>query len=195
MRATDNRYTAERERFDLAVRMIGHEARTGTIRLCTGFTEDRIRKIYVSYFPGRTTVRRRGKSPTQIAPLISSARRQGEASLLAGLFVQAGVVRLGPDARTLPAISAPGVPLGHGLCEAFEAYLALHPDPQFSFEWAWNLYRCLVSRRELKLAWCELCDGPYVQDAYALDYARCPFCELKDQAGPGARRDPANLPR
>ncbi len=44
MRATDNRYAGERERFDLALRMIEHEARTGTIRLCTGFTEDRIRK-------------------------------------------------------------------------------------------------------------------------------------------------------
>lgn len=27
--------------------------------------------------------------------------------------------------------------------------------------------------------------GPYVQDAYALDYQRCPFCELKDQPGGG----------
>jgi hypothetical protein len=183
MRATDNRYAGERERFDLAVRMIGHEARTGTIRLCTGFTEDRIRKIYVSYFPGRDAVRRRrGKSPSQIAPFFSSARRQGEASLLAGLFVQTGVLRLGPDTRALPATGAPGVRLGAALCDAFDAYLALQPEPQLSFEWAWNLYRCLVTRRELKLVWCGLCDGPYVQDAYALDYARCPFCELKDQA-------------
>ena len=30
--------------------MISHEARTGTIRLCTGFSEDRIRKIYGTYF-------------------------------------------------------------------------------------------------------------------------------------------------
>jgi len=183
MRATDNRYAGERERFDLAIRMIEHEARTGTIRLCTGFSEDRIRKIYTSYFPGRDAVRRRrGKSPSQIAPFISSAGRQGEASLLAGLFVLTGVVRLDRDARALPATAPPGVPLGAGLCEAFEAYRALHPEPQLSFEWAWNLYRCLVARRELRVVWCALCDGPYVQDAYALDYERCPFCELKDHA-------------
>ena len=66
--------------------------------------------------------------------------------------------------------------------DAFEAYLVLHPEPQLSFEWAWNLYRCLVSRRELRVVWCALCEGPYVQDAYALDYERCPFCELKDHA-------------
>ena len=50
MRATDNRYAAEMAKFNLAVRMIGHEARTGTIRRCTGFSEDRIRKIYGTYF-------------------------------------------------------------------------------------------------------------------------------------------------
>ena len=183
MRETDNRYAGERERFDLAVRMIGHEARTGTIRLCTGFTEDRIRKIYASYFPGQDAVRRRrGKSPTQVAPFVSSARRQGEASLLTCLFVHRGVVRLDSDSRALPAATAPGVALGLGLCDSFEAYLGLHPEPQLTFEWAWNLYRCLVSRRELRLVWCSICDGPYVQDAYALDYRRCPFCEVKDHA-------------
>ena len=183
MRATDNRYAGERDRFDLAMRRIEHGARTGTIRLCICFTEAPTPEIYTSYFPGREAVRRRrGKSPSQIAPFVSSARRQGEASLLASLFVQTGVVRLDPDTRALPAIDEAGVTLGAGLCDAFEAYLVLHPEPQLSFEWAWNLYRCLVSRRELRVVWCALCDGPYVQDAYALDYERCPFCELKDHA-------------
>ena len=183
MRATDNRYAGERERFDLAIRMIEHEARTGTIRLCTGFTEDRIRKIYASYFPGHDTVRRRrGKSPSQIGPFLSSARRQGEASLLTGLFVHTGLVQLDADSRALRAGADAGVAMGRKLCESFEAYLTLHPEPQLSFEWAWNLYRCLVSRHELRLTWCSLCEGPYVQDAYALDYERCPFCEVKDHA-------------
>ena len=183
MRATDDRYAGERERFDLAIRMIGHEARTGTIRQCTGFTEDRIRKIYGSYFPGSNTVRRRrGKTPSQIAPFVSSARRQGEASLLIGLFILSGVMQPDRDSRTLRAVAETGVKLGNGLCDAFEAYRALHPEPQLSFEWIWNLYRCAVSRRELRLAWCALCEGSYVQDAYALDYRRCPFCEVKDHA-------------
>lgn len=183
MRATDSRYAGERTRFDLAVRMIGHEARTGTIRQCTGFTEDRIRKIYLNYFPEAGAIRRhRGKTPTQIAPFVSSARRQGEASLLALLFIHRGVVHLDRSGRRLRAGSEDGVPLGSALCDAFEAYLELHPEPQLSFEWSWNLYRCLVTRRELQLAWCSVCEGPYVHDAYALDYARCPFCEVKDHA-------------
>ena len=42
---TDDRYAAERSQFELALRMIRHEARTRTIRECTGLSDDRIRKL------------------------------------------------------------------------------------------------------------------------------------------------------
>ena len=70
MRITDDRYTRDRLRLDLALRLIGHEARTRTIRSWTGLTDDRIRKLYRSYVAdaGRRDVRRhRGKSPRQNA--------------------------------------------------------------------------------------------------------------------------------
>ena len=50
MRATDDRYRAEQAKFELAMRMIRHEARTGTIRYFTGLNDDRIRKLYTTYF-------------------------------------------------------------------------------------------------------------------------------------------------
>ena len=50
MKLTDDRYAAERRQFELALRMIGHEARTGTITECTGLSDDRIRKLYARYF-------------------------------------------------------------------------------------------------------------------------------------------------
>ncbi len=49
MRITDDRYTRDRQRFDLAFRMIHHEARTSTIRSWTGLSDERIRKLYRSY--------------------------------------------------------------------------------------------------------------------------------------------------
>ena len=36
MRFTDDRYAGERDQFDLAVRLIGHEARTHLISMLTG---------------------------------------------------------------------------------------------------------------------------------------------------------------
>ena len=50
MRLTDDRYANERSQFELALRMIRHEARTRTIRECTGLSDDRIRKLYSTYF-------------------------------------------------------------------------------------------------------------------------------------------------
>src|SRR5690606_39618464 len=86
MRATDLRYRGEKAKFELALRMIGHEARTGTIRYFTGLSDDRIRKLYTSYFKyGDAPVRRRrGRSPTQVGPLIKTPLR----ALESGVFVR-----------------------------------------------------------------------------------------------------------
>ena len=49
MRISDDRYSRDRLRLDLALRFIHHEARTHTIRAWTGLTDDRIRKLYRTY--------------------------------------------------------------------------------------------------------------------------------------------------
>ena len=186
MRVTDHRYEGELDRFDLAIRMIRHEARTGTIRACTGFSEDRIRKIYSAYFKGtgsNEVKRRRGRSPTRVGRFVNSAARQSEATLLACLFLHCEAAAI-EGGRATRMGDADRVALGQRLCQAFETYQGLHQSPQLTFEWAWNLYHALVDSHELYLASCDLCTGVYVQDAYALDYRRCPFCEIKDhQAG------------
>jgi len=184
MRITDNRYRGELEKFDLAVRMIGHEARTGTIRAFTGFTEDRVRKLYATYFrtaDGYRVRRRRGKSPRQIERFVSGGRRQHEATVLACLFQLTGAIGLNQVGETVAQQSGTSVRTGQLLCQAYETYLQLYPRPSLSFEWAWNLYRALVDTRELCFAWCTTCEGTYVRDSYALDYQRCASCELKDK--------------
>jgi Flagellar transcriptional activator (FlhC) len=184
MRVTDHRYVGEIDKFDLAIRLIRHEARTGTIRACTGFSEDRIRKIYTTYFKtrdARDVKRRRGKSPKRVAQFVNSTPRQLEATVLAGLFLLCGAGRLGGGGKLERGTETDRVELGQRLCQAFETYQGVHPEPRWSFEWAWNLYHSLVESRELYFANCDSCSGPYVQDAYALDYHRCPFCEMTDQ--------------
>lgn len=182
MRITDNRYLGEMSKFHLAVRMIGHEARTGTIRACTGFSEDRIRKIFGTYFKeaaGNLVKRRRGKSPTQIAPFINSVGRQSEATVLACLFLYCGVMRLDQQTGSIIRERLDPVGLGERICDAFETYRAVHPEPGLCFERTWCLYNALARDQELFFAACADCGGPYVQDRYALDYQRCPFCEIK----------------
>jgi hypothetical protein len=185
MRITDHRYNGEIQRFQLAIRMIRHEARTGTIRRCTGFTEDRIRKIYASYFKsnqGNKVKRRRGKSPTQISAFISNTARQFEATILASLFVLCGAMEVDSHGAAIKTRGIDRVEQGGRVCDAYERYRELHPNPCYSFEKAWGLFAALTQAKELSLSSCESCTGRYIHDSYALNYHFCPACELLDAA-------------
>jgi hypothetical protein len=182
MRFTDHRYAADMSKFNLAVRMISHEARTGTIRSCTGFSEDRIRKIYNTYFKcdaTNTIKRRRGKSPTQIAPLLASASRQTEVTILACLFLYCGILHLDEHGNLISKEKLNPLSLGERICDAYETYRSLHPKPGLCFERTWGLYNSITREHELIFADCNDCGGPYIQDRYALDYGHCPFCDIK----------------
>src|ERR1700685_603786 len=95
MRGSDDRYTRDRQKFDLALRLIRHEARTFTIRQWTGLSDDRIRKLYRSYCLSQDTqivLRHRGKSPRQASFFFRSPELRFHAANLASLFVLHGLL-------------------------------------------------------------------------------------------------------
>ncbi len=184
MRLTDNRYASERQQFELALRMIGHEARTRTIKACTGLSDDRIRKLYTTYFRGgsRLTVkRRRGKSPRQVSLFVKNPLNQLEATTLIALYCASLLLRVDANNRIHACWPRPDVEYGHRACRAYETYQLLHPAPRLTFEWAWNLLHTISHNDELYLASCNHCQTRYVQDAYALDHKVCPSCEISRQ--------------
>ncbi|HWM27533.1 MAG TPA: FlhC family transcriptional regulator [Woeseiaceae bacterium] len=181
MRLTDNRYATERNQFELALRMIGHEARTRTIKSCTGLSDDRIRKLYSTYFRdsgGQSVKRRRGKSPRQVSLYVKSPLNQLEATTLIALYCASLLLRIEPSNKIHACWPRPDVEYGHRVCRAFETYRLLHPSPQLNFEWAWNLLQIISHNDELFLAACNDCHSSYVQDSYALDHKVCPSCEI-----------------
>ena len=181
MRLTDDRYASERSQFELALRMIRHEARTHTIKDCTGLSDDRIRKLYTTYFrdTGNGKVkRRRGKSPQQVGPFVKPLLNQLEATTLIALFCASLLLRIDSANRVHACWPRPDVEYGHRVCRAFETYLLLHPRPRLNFEWAWSLLQNISKNDELILATCAGCRTTYVQDAYALDHKTCPSCEI-----------------
>lgn len=180
MRVTDDRYRGEQERFELAMRMISHEARTGTIRFWTGLSDDRIRKLYASYFKyqGRPVRRRRGRSPSQIGPLVKSPERALESGVLANSLFANHVLR--PAGETQPQLRC-NLKLGHRFCESFETYMALIPRPALNIEWGWNLLLSIRRGDELGIARCAQCSLCYIIDLLALPRDRCPSCCLLDR--------------
>jgi hypothetical protein len=184
MRLTDNRYASERSQFELALRMIGHEARTRTIRDCTGLSDDRIRKIYTTYFrdTGNAAIkRRRGKSPQQVGPFVKNPLNQLEATTLVALFCTSLLLRIDTSSRIHTCWPRPDVEYGHRVCRAFETYLLLHPRPKLNFERAWSLLQNVSKNDELYLATCGACRTRYIQDAYALDHKTCPSCAISQR--------------
>jgi hypothetical protein len=180
MRISDDRYSRDRLRLDLALRFIRHEARTQTIRAWTGLTDDRIRKLYRSYCDhsgGAALARPRGRSPRQTSYFLRNPRLKQEAALVASLCLLLGALPSRRSPRTGPqAGTAPGVAQGVALCEAYEAYRTLVPSARISFEHLVHLFTTLHRGDELRLASCGGCGALLVTERMALREARCPYC-------------------
>jgi len=185
MRMVEDRYSKDRARLELALRFLRHEARTQTIRLWTGLTDDRIRKLHRAYCSRIPLLvpRHRGKSPHQVSYFTRSPRLKEETAVLASLLTLVGVMQSGAAASG-PVGRPPadqeqtpyGVARGLLLCQAFEAYRALIPSAQISFEHAVFLTAALSRGDQLRLDTCAECGGLIVVDRFPLRDPRCRHC-------------------
>jgi len=179
MRVSDDRYTRDRQRLDLALRLIRHEARTFTIRQWTGLSDDRIRKLYRSYVMNDAAdrvQRHRGKSPRQAAFFFRNPELNFQAAQLASLFVVYGLLH-GSERGVESSYRVGSLESGTLLCQAYEAYLVFHAPVTISFEHAWFLLLALARRDELGVARCETCGGVRLSDLLAKRRLACGTCE------------------
>jgi hypothetical protein len=178
MRVSDDRYTRDREKFDLAVRLIHHEARTFTIRQWTGLSDDRIRKLYRSYcleHGASRVLRHRGKSPRQAAFFFRSPELRFHAANLASLFLMYGLLRATPRGVE-SGFRVGSLEAGALVCGGYEAYRKLHSPAAISFEHAWFLLLALGRRDEIALARCIECGGVRLNDLLAKRGSACATC-------------------
>jgi hypothetical protein len=176
MRISEDRYDRDRQRLEVALRFLTHEARTQTIRVWTGLSDDRIRKLYRSYL-GRATCyvpRHRGKSPHQAAYFFRSLRIQQEAAVLASFFALGDLVPAEPSPAAAAAL--PDIARGNSLCTAFETYLVMIPAASISFEYAVFLVECLARGDQLRLGRCCECGGLIVVERFPIRERRCHHC-------------------
>jgi Flagellar transcriptional activator (FlhC) len=178
VRISDDRYSRDRLRCDLALRLIRHEARTHTIRQWTGLSDDRIRKLYRSYCQhggARPVTRHRGKSPRQAAFFFRSPELRFHAANLASLYILFGL--LGASSEGLESRYRVGsLESGALLCGGYEAYRALHTQAAISFEHAWFLLLALGRRDEIALTHCAQCGGMRLLDLLAKRHTACMTC-------------------
>jgi hypothetical protein len=181
MRISEDRYNRDRQRMDVAVRFLENEARTHTIRVWTGLSDDRIRKLYRSYVADaahRPLVRHRGRSPHQAGHFMRTARLRHEAALLASVGLLLGLLHL--EAGQVLRRLLPDIRRAELLCETYTAYCALVQAPVISFEHAVLLVTALLRNEELGCGHCHSCRALVIVDRLSLRAAVCVACASPD---------------
>jgi hypothetical protein len=187
MRVSDDRYTRDRQRFDLAERLIRHEARTYTIRQWTGLSDDRIRKLYRSYVldeGAHGVLRHRGKSPRQAAFFFKNPDLNFHAAQLASLYLMYGLLQSAAAGIT-SGFRLGSLESGALLCGAYETYRQLHNPASISFEHAWFLLSALARRDEVGVRCCVACGGVQLLDILARRRSTCSNCDTVGKLGEG----------
>ncbi|MFO1426623.1 MAG: hypothetical protein U1F11_06540 [Steroidobacteraceae bacterium] len=160
MRATEDRYDRDRQRHDLALRFIRHEAAptrsasgpaspTTTSASCTAPTYARAK----AQASRATAASRRGAC----LHFLRSREAQQEACGLASILSLSGVLPTAPvleASRHLPGVARNGL-----LCDAFETWRRTGAGGHISFEHAVFLCVALAGGHEIRLQRCRQCDA------------------------------------
>jgi hypothetical protein len=192
MRISDNRYSRDLRRYNLAWEMIGYEVRTGTIRAWTGLSGNRIRTLYQAYTQGHersSPPRHRGVSPFQLQYFTRSRRVRREATVFGAVCRLMHVLPAQPVANA--AVVLPGVARGELLCLAFQAFREMVPQSDLTFERAALLFLALAEAEELRLATCRNCHAALIIDRLDVPRAECSVCDGETSKRAQAR---ANAP-
>lgn len=195
---TDDRLGGYFRRYQVALRMMSHGARTQTVVTWSGLTRDQLvtQRRRWGFDPEE---RRRGPAPSAFHVFFGSRRLQGEATLFVSLCRILGVIprRIGQDV----AAALPGIESGELLCEALEAFQVWEPEAKLSIERAIQLALGVVGGVHVTLSECSDCHGALLIEGARRQYANCGHCrpsravpahsarQKRDQCAPGNGKD------
>jgi hypothetical protein len=176
---TDDRLGGYFRRYQLAIRMMSHGARTQTVCQWSGLTPDQMttQRRRWGFDPEE---RRRGPAPSAFHVFFKTRRHQSEATLFASLcrIVGATTGRTGKKA----ALRLPTLENGELLCEALEAFQEWEPDSELDFEHAVQLATGVVQAEDVTLWECSDCHGALLIEGSRRRYANCGHCRPAEPA-------------
>lgn len=188
MRVSDERYSRDVRRHELALCLIRHEVRTHTIRIWTGLSDERIRTLCRSYGNGSGARRHRGPAPQTLETIMQSTALRTEAAAIGGLCSALGLI---PSSAINLTSTRSGASLAYAerLCFAFELYKYIVPDSQLSLEQVILLVTVLARRAEIALDHCISCEAVILIDRLARQRRLCTHCrrEPHHREGPVGR--------
>lgn len=157
-------------RYELAQRLIAHQARTQTISSLTNLSRHQLAELRNRVgIPG--AARRRGPSPRSLLRFTHSPRARAEGAALAA-FCRAYRV-LSVNALHHRKLT---LEFGERLCASYEAYQACFPQSDVTIEELLSLLLGIADNREVGLGYCASCGGTVLVDHLAERSATCVHC-------------------
>jgi hypothetical protein len=176
---TDDRTGRDFRRYQLAQRLMAHQARTRTISTMTNLTRHQLATLR-SRWRVTEDMRHRGPSPTSLAVFFRSPRARSEGASLA---VLCRILNAVPLKRTVNAAkSFLSLDLGERLCEAYEAYRMCFPRSDLEFEQVVLLVVGLVAGDAMELGGCGQCGATILIDRLAARRRICSYCQTVEGA-------------
>ena len=158
-------------RYELAQRLIAHQARTQTISALTNLSRHQLAQLrHRSCIPEAT--RRRGPSPRSLMRFTHSPRARAEGAVLAAFCCAYHVL----PAKALHRSNLT-FEFGERLCATYEAYRACFPQSDVTIEELLSLVLGIADNREVGLSNCTLCGGTVLIDHLARTCRTCIHCE------------------
>lgn len=190
MRVTEDRYSRDLRRINLAQQLIRHEVRTAAIRLWTGLSGDRVRKLMRSYTAtAGEGLRHRGPPPTSIAEFMRSTPLGSEASAMTALALLFHVVP--PRKLTQARRDVPNVEAGERICRAFDLYRRIVPYSRLTLEQSMLLTIAVAEGAEARLGHCVHCFGALLIDPNQLTREICYWCRRHEGSAEEDTSEPA----
>jgi len=177
MRISDHRYSRDVRKYNLAMRLIHHEARTGTIRDWTGLSRRCIRNLFRSYVHdevGGFAARHRGPSPYNVEFLHQSSEMRSDIAVLASICCLSDLIP--PRALQNTRREPPNFVRAELLCTAYELFRELVPQSTITFEHGLLLVATLIQAKDLALKTCTKCTALVVIDLHANTRPICDIC-------------------
>lgn len=193
MRVSDAGYARDLRSFNLAMRMLSHEARTRTISAWTGLSADRVRKLSKLQRrekPQKVPRRPSGPTPSQLAALLTSPGLRTEADTIAGVCQMLKVLPTEPVPNA--KASLPNLARGERLCAALELFQDFVPHARLTFDQLVMLLNNLAEGEQWAIARCTGCPAMVVADKFTLERPLCEDCQHKNRAGKKAATSKAN---
>lgn len=162
-------------RYQLALRLMGHQARTGTISAMTSLSRHQQEALRRRWGITEDT-RRRGPSPTSLGRFTHSPRARSEGAVLAIFCRIYGLLTLASRAG-IPRRKLLTLEFGEHLCDTYESYRACFPWVRLKFEELLSFAIGIARNEVIGVGRCDSCSGTVIIDRLAPHRSSCAHCE------------------